>query len=124
MLGFHISIYRQKNPKTHPASFQTPTGARLLVWQTGIQGIDWLQELVKSKRAVSLGGNGYPIRYTAPKKELSSYMSKPPYANAAWQSDEGDVLSASWEGKTTKNQKDFDLCAENEWLIIEAWDES
>jgi hypothetical protein len=60
MLGWHVSVYRQKDGGSSPATFPTPEGTRLAVWQTGIGGLDWLDELVKAGKAIDLGGNGYP----------------------------------------------------------------
>jgi hypothetical protein len=61
MLGWHISVYRQK-----VGGLSTPKGQRLAVWQTGLGGLDWLDELVKAGKAINLGENGgYPCRYTA-----------------------------------------------------------
>src|SRR5262249_38147557 len=66
MLGWHISIYKQKDGSLLPGTAVTPKGPRLAVWQTGLGGLDWLDELVKANKAISLGENcGYPCRYTA-----------------------------------------------------------
>jgi len=66
MLGWHISVYRQKSGGASPATALTPKGARLAVWQTGLDGLDWFEELVKAGKAINLGDNGgYPCRYTA-----------------------------------------------------------
>ena len=64
-LGWHISVYRQMNDGTAPASFGAPPSARLVVWQTGLGGLEWLDDLVKQHKAINLGGNGYPLEYTA-----------------------------------------------------------
>ena len=37
----------------------------LAVYQAGFAGLKWLDELVKVGKAEDLGGNGYPMRYTA-----------------------------------------------------------
>ncbi len=59
MLGWHISVYRQQDDATPPATAEIPKGKRLAIWQTGMYGLKWLNDLVKAGRATDLGGNGY-----------------------------------------------------------------
>jgi hypothetical protein len=66
MLGWHISVYRQADGGTEPATSETSPGTRLAVWQTSFDGLRWLDELAAEGKALDLGGNGYPTRYTAP----------------------------------------------------------
>jgi hypothetical protein len=65
MLGWNLSVYRQADNRTSPATKESATNARLAVWQTGVGGLTWLDELVKEGKAINLGGNGYPDRYIA-----------------------------------------------------------
>ena len=58
MLGWHISVYKQKNGGISPATALTPKGPHLAVWQTGLDGLDWLDELVNAGKAINLGENG------------------------------------------------------------------
>jgi hypothetical protein len=124
-LGWHISVYRQQNDGSAPAAFGAPHGARLAVWQTGLSGLDWLDDLVNQHKAIDLGGNGYPMEYTA----MASYIiprlhGDPPLAKAVWTFDEGDIITPEWLGKTTKDTEAMDACCPDEWLIVQAWDES
>ena len=32
-------------------------------WETGVNGLDWLNEVAKTGGAENLGGNGYPLHY-------------------------------------------------------------
>jgi hypothetical protein len=66
MLGYQIIIYRQTNEATSPAIAEAPEGARVATSQTGIGGLDWLVALAKEGKAIFLGGDGYPARWTAP----------------------------------------------------------
>ena len=70
MLGWHISIYRQADGGASPATTESIRSTRLAVWQTGLGGLDWVQELVQAGKAIDLGGNGYPCRYTAAAENL------------------------------------------------------
>jgi hypothetical protein len=125
MLGWHISVYRQQNGGTSPASFGAEHGTRLAVWQTGLSGLDWIDDLVKQQKAIRLGGNGYPLEFTAMTTHLkASLIDGPPCANEKWTSGPGDILLEGWAGKTIKDLEALDLCRPDEWLLIQAWDES
>jgi hypothetical protein len=60
MMGWHISVSRQAEDRTTPASPGVEGGPRLAVWQTGIEGLQWIKELVAGGNAIDRGGNGYP----------------------------------------------------------------
>jgi hypothetical protein len=125
MLGWHISVYRQTDGGSSPAGMQSPAGARLAVWQTGLDGLDWLEELVKAGKAIDLGGNGYPCRYTATAENIiPRIFYRPPEAREVWESDPLDVLTEKWEGKTVIDRIAAAACPADEWLLVEAWDES
>jgi hypothetical protein len=59
-LGWLNTVYRQAGGGRSPAQKESAKGARLAIWQCGLYGLDWMEELVKAGTAVSLGGNGYP----------------------------------------------------------------
>ena len=125
MLGWNISVYRQQNEGTEPASFGSAHGTLLAVWQTGLGGLDWIDELVKQQKAISLGGNGYPLEFTAMTMHLKAHLLEgPPGAKAVWTFDPGDILLPGWLGKTTKDLEALEACRPDEWLLIQAWDES
>ena len=124
-LGWHISVYRQQNDGSSPATFNAELGACLAVWQTGSDGLRWIDDLVKQQKAIDLGGDGYPLEYTAMATHLIPRLrDNPPEANAIWSRDAGDILTPQWLGKTTKYQAAMDACRPDEWLKIQAWDES
>ncbi len=78
MLGWHISVHRQKNGGALPATAESSEGARLAVWQTGLDGLRWLYELVKTGDAIHLGGDGYPLRFTSTAEYLVPGSSRIP----------------------------------------------
>ncbi len=125
-LGWHISVYRQANDGTLPASFKSVLGARLAVWQTGLFGLEWLRELVKQQKAIDLDGGGYPSGFTAQAVHIIPRIREdPPEAKTFWSFDEGDqILPELWPGKTTKDLEAMNSCRDDEWLFIQAWDES
>ncbi len=125
MLGFHVSVYRQQDGGAAPAAFGAERGPRLAVWQTGVGGLDWIDDLVKEKKAVELSGNGYPTSYTARAEYVIPHLAgEIPEARAVWGYDPGDILMPGWEGKTTKDSAVLTACRPDEWLLIVAWDES
>jgi hypothetical protein len=126
MLGWHISVYRQKDGGLSPATAETPHSSRLAVWQTGVGGLGWLDELVKAGKAINLGENGgYPCRYTAPAECLIPHIiGTPPGARARWALGSGDIVNEKWEGKTVIDHDGLAGCPPKEWLLVEAWDES
>jgi hypothetical protein len=128
MLGWFISVYRMKNGGKAPAapgSASSAQGKRLASWQAGWGGIDWIEELVKQGKALNLGGDGYPVWFTASAEHLvSPILSGPPEARKVWAYEEGDVLLKEWVGKTVLDQAELKRCSPQEWLLIEVFDES
>jgi hypothetical protein len=125
MLGWHVSVYRQKDGGRLPATAKSEEGARLAVWQADVGGLKWIHELVKAGKAVDLLGNGYPNRYTAAAENLIPHLSAtPPLARTVWQREEGDIVTDQWVGKTATDPIEITQCRPDEWLLIEAWDES
>ena len=125
MLGWMISVHRQLDGGSSPATSTSPKGPALATWQTGSRGLDWLNALVEEDKASDLGGNGYPLWYTARAQEIVPLIStKPPLANENWSVDAGDGLLPHWLGKTTIDASAIEACRPGEWLVIEAWDES
>jgi hypothetical protein len=88
-------------------------------------GLDWLNELVKAGKAIDLGGDGYPCRYTAIAEYLIPRIADmPPGARANWLREASDVITDQWEGKTVVDGAAVSQCRPDEWLLVEAWDES
>jgi hypothetical protein len=81
--------------------------------------------LSEKGKAIDLGGNGYPYRYTATAEYLvPNSLNGPPGARNPWTCDEGDILTDKWEGKTVIDRVVAASCRPDKWLLIEAWDES
>ena len=125
MLGWHISVFRQTDGGSSPATADSKEGARLAVWQTDVDGLKWLDELVKANQAIDLGGDGYPNYYTAQAKYLVSRIAGgPPKAREHWLLDAGDIVTSQWVGKTMIDRATAQECGPEEWLLVVAWDES
>jgi hypothetical protein len=123
MLGYQVSIYRQRDEGASPATAGSPEDARVAVWQTGIGGLDWLVELEKAGKAIFLGGDGYPCRFTATTEHL-----RPEITAAAegvqktWLLGEAEIVTEKWEGKNVIDRDAVAACRPDEWLLVEGWD--
>lgn len=118
-------MYRLPGGGREPASLESDHGERIAVWQTGLNGLGWIDALVEQGRGVCLGGSGYPSRYTARAKDvLPTVQAGPPEANGVWILGPHDKVGPGWEGRTVIDADLARDCADEEWLLIEAWDES
>jgi hypothetical protein len=100
LLGYNISIYRQRNEGASPATADSAEGARLAVWQTGVGGLDWILTLEKEGKAIFLGGNGYPCRFTATTEHLMpEIIDVTRVSPGNWLLGEHDTVTKEWEGK-------------------------
>ena len=126
MIGWNISVYRQKNPIVMlPATAASHAGERLAAWQTDEYGLAWIHELVKEGNAIDLGGDGYPCLFTSRSKYLTPQIAdSPPRANKVWHREDFDFVRDEWLGKTMINSEVIARCTSDEWLLIVAWDES
>jgi hypothetical protein len=125
MLGWHVSIYTLVARKTSAAP--TPRdrrGDRIAVWQAGIAGLRWIDELVESGAAIAESTNGYPSVFYAKAADVVPRLDAPPDAHQIWVSGPHDVLTDKWDGKTVVDRHAAANCRPDEWLLIEAWDES
>ena len=132
MSGFYISVSRQPSeiydgeivkridcltpaavPKDPSKGFM-PTFERHVIasWATDYDGLDWIEDLVKTGKAIRLQGSGWPSLYTATAENLiSQIIDGPPKAK--------DYLS-SGVGQQSANAA---ACSPDEWLWIKAWDQ-
>jgi hypothetical protein len=104
---------------------QTDGDQRIATWQTELGGLEWLESLVRSGRAVSTSRGGYPETYVIHCRDLMAFIEKGlPHERPVWPSDPGDILGERWLGRTTINRDTLARCDPDEWLLVEAWDES
>jgi hypothetical protein len=125
MLGFHISVYRLPDGGGAPATWESVEGARLAVWQTGLGGLDWLDELARDGKAINLGVRTLCGRFTTQAAHvLPRIADGPPGARPIWSFGPYDILTEKWDGRTVIDRDAAAACRPDEWLLIEAWDES
>ena len=144
MLGWHISVYTvvPQNTSVSTAQPDQPAtrglslaeidslrdrfaeGARIAVWQSGIDGLRWIEDIVEAGAAIATKRNGYPSVFYAKALDVLPRLDSPPGARDVWIYGPDDILSDKWAGKTVVDQEAAAACAPDEWLLIKAWDES
>ena len=99
-------------------------GDRIAVWQSGVSGLRWIDEIVESGAAIAVSTQGYPSVFCAKALDVLPRLDSPPDANEIWLSGPDDILGVGWAGRTAIDPGAVAACAPDEWLLIEAWDES
>ena len=113
MLGWDVIVTRQGSD------------AIVARWSTSVFGLKWLDSLVESHRAVDLGGNGYPNRYSIAAGVLLPIISGTLPANGSpLVIGEDYVTPAGWSGTVELNAQNASGCRSDEQLLLEAWDQS
>jgi hypothetical protein len=121
VVGWGINIWRQIDPPGTLARSRRGFIGRL---EAGLGGLDWLEALVAAGRAISLGGDGYPVRYTVTAMVLMSTL-----CSSTPRHDEPLVMVGRyalpiWCGRVSLDRSTFAECSPDEELMIEAWDQS
>lgn len=125
MLGWYISVFKLDSPECENVEFNS-LEKKIAVWQSGINGVDWLYELVSIGKASVLSTNGgYPLRFAAFAEDIIPIiLNGPPDANNPWKYEKDDFIPPDWEGRTTIGNTDALSDLDNVILLVEAWDES
>ena len=142
MLGWLISVYRVADeeavrqilgaePSAKVVLGDDVLGGRLAVWQAGPYGLNWIAEAAaRDGGVVRKFECGYPHRYLARAADiLPTIRDRVPYKAPMYEHPscvvpEGSVLLPGYVGKTTIDDRAIDKFSADEWLYIEAWDES
>jgi hypothetical protein len=109
-MGWDVTVYRQRDGDVSPATADSPAGQYLAEWHEG--WLDWLDKLVEAGKAIDLGGNGYPCRYTVIAEYLVPRII------------EEDQHSHKYFGKPAADLVAVAQCRPDEWLMVDAWDSS
>ena len=115
MLGFSFYVVRQETAdRTQPAAFDTSQGRIVANWVSFVYGEEKLTALLPPDSIIALGGDGYPSRMTARAGELLPALRR---GGAPDPKRGGDDRVTFYEVVAAD-------CDDNEWLIIEMWDQS
>ena len=121
MLGFDVMIWREHEANNKPY----PSKWCVARWETGVRGLDWLEALVPAGDVKDLGGNGYPIYYRIRAGTLARMLEQGlPSNNSPGVIGDDYVLPRGYNGKLEWDAAKLQACAEDEWLVVEAWDMS
>jgi len=119
MLGWKFFITQQREVS---ADSETQL---LATWMTGINGTDWLSDLVSRKLATDLGGNGYPDRYLVPAEILKGILIQgPPPNDSPFTIGDYYVLPSGWTGAAKIDTNALSRLDPDQLLLVEAWDQS
>src|SRR5436190_16145424 len=96
-LGWYISVNRQEDGGSVPASVGAATGIELAAWRANIGGLGWLDALVKDQKAIEIGQTRWSIAYTAMAADVIPRLrdGRPPDAVSAAPDDPVETLALS-----------------------------
>jgi len=102
------------------------TDERLAVWQAGSSGVDWLDELGAQGAAARTRRGGYPDSYRIRAKAVRARIEEGlPDENKTWiLSADSVIVSDRYLGRRSVDHDAIARCDPDEWLLIQAWDES
>lgn len=126
MIGWNISVNRQKCFKRLPARAKTSKGKWVASWSADVGGIEWLEKLVGHKNAICLRDGFYPGLFTAKAKYIFDIIQDmPPEVKKGinWVEDkEKGWINPGDHYYFDKSEQEIASCNNEEWLIIEVWD--
>lgn len=144
MLGWDISVYTMvpRNTSDAPTKDDQPStrgltltqmdslrdrfvqGNQIAAWQSGVEGLRWIDEIVESGAAIAVSTDGYPSLFCAKALDVLPRLDSPPEARGIRHLDPNGILTEHWAGRTVINESVMAACTPDQWLWIEAWDES
>ena len=126
MIGWEIQVLKQPDGGHAPSTMESPKGTLLAAWTiAGISGISWLDNLANEGKAIALGGDGYPIRFTATAENLLPRIFEERIDAISGQLCDGLQIHAhDWKSQTVTDLLAAANCRPGEWLLVEAWDQS
>ena len=122
MLGWEFFITKQSVLSPGRADDAAPT---LATWTAGLDGTDWLEDLIAKRMATDLGGNGYPARYAVKAGVLAELLEHgvPKHGGPLVLGDDY-VQPSGWTANAKIKIKKIRAIDPDEQLIVEAWDQS
>ena len=120
MLGFEVMIWRETE-----ANMPKPWEWRVARWLTGTNGLAWLDGWAATGQVKNLGGNGYPLHFRIKAGTLAQVLAGGLPANDSPLVIGDDyVLPRGFNGTLELDAAKLQACPEDEWLVVEAWDQS
>ena len=117
MLGWAVIIFREEG------SGHLGDPHRIADWTVGPYGIKWLNRMVEDGTAQFLGGNGYPLKYSALWKDLlPELLNQPEGHTGPTVIGEDYVMEPGWKGKMTVNKETVARCLPDDRVTINCFD--
>lgn len=131
MIGWWIVVSTHSPEECDCANQEARRAAILAQWETGADGIRWIEHLSAEGKATKLTGGGYPNRYTAKAADVLQLIEgggiQPP-KDGVWifGIDEGEEYAQppGWMGKVKVHADRVAACPADQVLTIDAWDQS
>jgi hypothetical protein len=95
-------------------------GERIAVWQSGIAGLRWIDELVESGAAIADSTNGYPSVFCAKAVDVLPRLDSPPAERGVWRPAPDDISTRHWVTRRKIDRDAVAACTPDEWLLIVA----
>ena len=127
MLGWQIYINRSPSREGKEAIEDSLTNETLLAtWLTGLNGCDWIKQLVKEGKAKDLGSyGGYPHSYSAKAEHIIPLiLSLKPKTKGATVIGDDYFYIGGFNSEIKLFDDRIKVCPLDEELSIEAWDQS
>ncbi|HJR10113.1 MAG TPA: hypothetical protein VJ823_01725 [Rhodanobacteraceae bacterium] len=124
MLGWFVEIHRQTDGGAKPAAGKSALGTKLFLFHESWDGLDWVDKIAQGGKAIDLMDGGYPTRYTAKAGDVFDHLDIDHPEKTNWTYDEADFPRGPRGSKAYMNRDGVVACSRDEWLIIDAWDES
>ncbi len=120
MLGYEVMIWRALD-----ASQTRAIDRCVAPWKTGSGGLKWLDDLTRTGEVEDHGGGGYPLHYRIRAGALVKALANGlPANNSPLVIGSDSVFSAGYNEMLSLDASRLRACADDEWLIVEAWDQS
>ena len=131
MIGWWIVVSMQ-SPEERDRSDQDARRAAILAqWETGADGIRWIERLTEAGTVAKLAGGGYPNRYTARAADVLPLIEGggiQPSKDGVWifgiDESEEYAQPPGWMGKVEVHADRVAACPADLVLTIDAWDQS
>ncbi|GEM49459.1 hypothetical protein [Deinococcus cellulosilyticus] len=131
MIGWWIVVSMQTPEERDLTDLEGRKRAILAQWETGVEGVRWLDDLTDAGKATRLSGGGYPNRYLALAGDVLPLLqgettSLPREGVWVFGIDEGEeyALPPGWRGKVEMNADLIRTCPASHLLTIDCWDQS
>ena len=125
MIGWWIVVSTHSPEERDRADQEARRAAILAQWETGADGIRWIEHLSAEGKATKLTGGGYPNRYTAKAANVLPLLAGGPPAHRGPPIIGDDyVMPANWKGNVIFHQDKIEACPPDQVLTIDAWDQS